>query len=109
MFPCICPKYLIPVDDDNDKLWAYILILTMWLFGVLLIISCFFWYNIGVFRNKFWIYSVFFYFFAFQIPFTFLTTPFILICIIYPKFIGRYMYFFGIGEDLQNEEINPKK
>ena len=29
LFPCICPKYLIPVDDDNDKLWAYILILTI--------------------------------------------------------------------------------
>jgi hypothetical protein len=114
LFPCICPENIIPpVFDDNDESWIFFAILIMWLFGVFMINLFFYFYISEKFNNKSWvdifIYFMLVYFCAFQIPFTFLTTPFILICIIYPKFIGRYIYFFGIGEDLQNEEINPKK
>ena len=107
LFPCICPKNIIPLDN-NDKLWKYyLLILVMWLLGVYMINFFFLMYIIHKFQNKLFFFIFFFfiyaYFCAFQIPFTVLTTPFILICIIYPKFIGRYVYFFGIGDELQNE------
>ena len=107
LFPCICPKNIIPHDDDN-KLEIYIVILIIWLFGVFIISGMFLTYVDEKFfkdESLSCIFRLFFlvYFFAFQIPFTFLTTPFILICIIYPKFIGRFVYFFGIGKNLENE------
>jgi len=112
LFPCICPKIIIPFVTDincNCKLWGIFIIsiLFMWLFGMLLINAFFIKYIETKFKNPLWVcnlgYLPLFYFCAFQIPFTFLTTPFVLICIIYPKFLGRYMYFFGIGDDLENE------
>jgi len=111
LFPCICPKIIIPFVTDincNCKLWGIFIIsiLFMWLFGLCMIIGPFY-IEKNFFEDKrliFTGYYIFlFYFCAFQIPFTFLTTPFVLICIIYPKFFGRYLYFFGIGDNLENE------
>ena len=109
LFPCICPKNIISMDFyDDNKLEKYIAILIIWLIGVFFISGVFLMYvDEKFFKDKSWILIFrlfpFVYFFAFQIPFTVLTTPFILICIIYPKFFGRYMYFFGIGDSLQYE------
>ena len=114
LFPCICPRNQIPINNNSDKIWQnYVGILVIWFFGVFIL-------NIGmianfslefkIFKNKhkepFWIIIFLLfdinYFIVFQISFTILTTPFILICIIYPKFLGRFLLFLGIGIPLKN-------
>ena len=113
LFPCICPKNLKPIGFN--KLWQeYIFIFVIWFFGIF-IINFIVMMNIIEDFNFFagddaavlWMFIFLLldigYFISFQISFSILITPFILICIIYPKFIGRYMYFFGIGKNLENE------
>ena len=83
----------------------YIFILAFWLLGVLII----FYYNFSIyftlrldreFLEWFYFFIAMNMFISFQIIFSSLMMPLILISIIYPKFFDKILLFFEIGDDL---------
>ena len=106
IFPCVFN----PVGRriEFDEYWKkYLLILGFWIIGISIIfvyiIFSYIVINIPHLGDSFaGIISLFIAFnalIAFQIPFTCLITPFILISFIYPKFFDRILLFFEVGDD----------
>ena len=108
----ILPCFFSPVDRriDLESCYEYLLIFAFWLFGVWIItfynMITYFDRNISDFNIEHEG-KVFFFGFgialglllAFQISFTSIITPFILISFVYPKFFDRMLVFFEVGND----------
>ena len=95
------------LPSDDNLLTKYLAILGFWLFGILFIFTfiydMFSRFNIHYsnFRIEDSVTIIAFYtgialFVPFQITFTCLTSPFILICLIYHKFFEKFLIIFGI-------------
>ena len=112
IFKCVYPIINGPYEDlDKYIFLKYLCILGFWLFGVM-VIYCFivFPYIINIFENNYYgdcrtlIYILssligLGLFVSFQISFSTLISPFILISLIYHKFFNHLLLFFGIGDN----------
>ena len=111
IFPCIYDQINSPIDLDDPLFLKYLAILGFWFFGVSVITiysliqylnrnihtdldfaECFFVLLSGGIGIALLI--------PFQITFTCILTPFILISLLYHRFFDRILVFFGIGEDI---------
>ena len=111
IFRCVYPDRVLPFYYLNNEApkFIYLLIIGFWLFGVLVNFIFIFEYNVdkNFVKPKTCAEKTRFVFefltglaltVSFQITFTCLITPFILICFIYPRFFVIFIAFFGIGE-----------
>ena len=112
IFKCVYPIINGPYDDlDKYIFLKYLCILGFWLFGVM-VVYCFivFPYITEKFENNYYgdcitliyILSALIglgLFVSFQISFSTLISPFILISLIYHKFFNHLLLFFGIGDN----------
>ena len=110
IFKCVFPIIIAPYDDYDNLCIKYLCILGFWLFSYLAIYL----YIIinwaekkihGKHEDFFFIISLLMgitFFLPFQIYFTCLTTPFILISIIYHHFFEYFLIIFGLGHNAQN-------
>ena len=109
IFRCICPNKLIDLDCSIDEVLSmkYHLMLIFWLFGIIYMFVLIYDENlytrlktkrdcIHYLVNIFAISTGVLLFVSYQIAFTCLTTPFILVCLIYHKFFDIFLIFFGI-------------
>ena len=109
IFRCIYPKEVLPffMFDDMLKI-KYLLILGFWFLGILANFMFLFFYNsekkfINTKKNRKKCLKVITFLTGltlcvpYQIAFTCLSTPFILVCFIYHKFFQIFLAFFGIG------------
>ena len=109
IFPCIYEPIYRRINLD-DLLWEkYLAIIGFWLFGIIVIseYTLFEYFDREIFiyddcidcwTNAFIILTGITLFVPFQISFTCIITPFILISLIYHKFFDRLLIFFGIGK-----------
>ena len=110
IFSCVFPDINEPFNDLDDILWVkYLLMLGFWIFGfaamIVFVIFDYMEFNVHIYDDCLdgLVLTIaglicLALFVAFEISFTSLITPFILISFIYHPFFQRLLFFFGLGD-----------
>ena len=110
IFSCVFPDINEPFNDLDDILWVkYLLMLGFWIFGfaamIVFVIFDYMEFNVHIYDDCLdgFVLTIaglicLALFVAFEISFTSLITPFILISFIYHPFFQRLLFFFGLGD-----------